>query len=196
MQILLASHNAHKVQEVGAILAGSPFDLVGMDAFPEVPEAPEDGDTFEVNALAKARFVFARTGIPTVADDSGLEVETLGLAPGVHSKRFTPQATHAANNRHLLHRLDGVTDRRARFRCVIALVTGGGEALAEGRCEGTIAHGLRGSGGFGYDPLFLPDELPGRTLAEVGMDDKNRISHRGRAFRQLPGLVERLLVAR
>lgn len=192
MRILLASRNTHKVEEVRAILAGTEVDLAGMDAFPDVPEAPEDEPTFEDNAIAKARFVFERTGVPTVADDSGLEVDALGMAPGVHSKRFTPEATAESNNRHLLDVLDGQADRRARFRCVIALVTERGAATADGVCEGTIAHAPRGDRGFGYDPLFQPLEIPGRTLAEVGMGEKNRISHRGRAFRLLPALIEKL----
>ena len=110
-------------------------------------------------------------------------------APGVSSKRFTPEATAEANNRLLLARLAGVPDRRARFRCVLAVVGLGAERTVEGRCEGSIGLSPRGSEGFGYDPLFLPDEAPGRTLAELTMDEKNAISHRGRAFRALRALL-------
>ena len=109
-------------------------------------------------------------------------MDALGGAPGVYSKRFSPEQTHEANNALLLARLEGVTDRRARFRCVLAVVDGVSERTVDGRCEGAIAHDLRGEHGFGYDPLFLPDEAPGRSLAELSMDEKNRISHRGRAF--------------
>ena len=105
------------------------------------------------------------------------------------SRRFSPEETHPANNELLLERLAGVSDRRARFRCVMALVGLGEDRVADGRCEGAIALAPRGDQGFGYDPLFLPDEAPGRSMAELGMDEKNRISHRGRAFRQLPALL-------
>ncbi|MCA9569286.1 MAG: non-canonical purine NTP pyrophosphatase, partial [Myxococcales bacterium] len=117
------------------------------------------------------------------------EVDALGGAPGVHSKRFSPEGTTPANNALLLERLVGAADRTARFRCVVALVGPDGyERIAEGACEGRIALEPRGTDGFGYDPLFLPDEAPGRAMAELTVDAKNAISHRGRAFRQLPGL--------
>lgn len=188
--LVFATGNAHKVAEVRQILAGHDVEVrsladLGLDLDP-----PETGDTFEANALQKARYVFERTGHPTVADDSGIEVDALGGAPGVHSKRFSPEATAASNNTLLLERLAGRDDRTARFRCVVAFVDGTHERTASGACEGRIATGARGEGGFGYDPLFLPDEAPGRAMAELSADEKNAISHRGRAFRQLPGLLE------
>jgi XTP/dITP diphosphohydrolase len=191
MKLLFATNNAHKVDEVRAILAGTGIEVLtlreaGLDVDP-----PETGDTFEANALQKARFLFERTGLACVADDSGLEVDALGGAPGVHSKRFSPQAEPDANNRLLLERLGARPDRAARFRCVIAVVAPGWERTADGRCEGAIARAPRGDQGFGYDPLFLPDEAPGRTMAELSMDEKNAISHRGRAFRRLPELLVR-----
>lgn len=192
MELLFATRNAHKVEEVRALLVGVPAITLrtlaeaGLDVDP-----PETGDTFASNALQKARFVFERTGVPCIADDSGLEVDALGGAPGVRSRRFSPEATHAANNALLLARLAGRTDRAARFRCVLALVGHGPDRVVDGRCEGRIATALRGAGGFGYDPLFLPDETPGRTMAELSMQEKNAISHRGRAFRQLPHLLAR-----
>lgn len=194
MRLLLATHNAHKVDEIRAILAAAGdamagIEVVGLDAFPDIPEAPEDHDTFVENALQKAHFVFERAGIPCVADDSGLEVDALGGAPGVKSKRYTPEATAASNNAKLLRELDGRSDRTARFRCVLALVTADGQWTADGACEGTIAHAESGGGGFGYDPLFVPDGEGGRSMAELRPDEKNRISHRGRAFAQLPGLL-------
>lgn len=192
MRILLATTNAHKLEEVAAFFAGQPLQVEGLDVHPRVPEPPEDGDTFEANALQKARFVYAETGLLSVADDSGLEVEALSGAPGVHSKRYTPEATAASNNRALLRALDGVTDRRARFRCVIAVVGPGGEATLSGACEGLIGHQPQGSQGFGYDPLFWPDEVPGRCMADLSMAEKNRVSHRGRALIGLPALVARL----
>lgn len=195
MKLVVATLNAHKLDEIRAILAEAGqagIEVVGLEAWPDLPEPPEDHDSFEENALQKARFVHARVGLPVLADDSGLEVDALGGAPGVRSKRFTPQATAESNNLHLLRLLDGVTARAARFRCVVALVTDRGEATASGACEGTIATTPRGEGGFGYDPLFLPADRPGLTLAELPAAAKNAISHRGRAVRQLPALLARL----
>ncbi|MCK6502941.1 RdgB/HAM1 family non-canonical purine NTP pyrophosphatase [Myxococcota bacterium] len=193
--LVVATTNPHKLDEIHAILAqaGLPgVEVVGLDRWPDLPEPPEDGDTFQANALQKARFVHQRLGLPVVADDSGLEVDALGGAPGVRSKRYTPQATADSNNTRLLRELLGVEDRSARFRCVLALVTDRGEATADGSCEGCITSSPRGAGGFGYDPLFEPRDHPGRTLAELSPDQKNAISHRGRAFRQLPALWARL----
>lgn len=192
MQVILATWNAHKVDEIREILADAPFTVVCLADLPPIPEAPETGDTFADNALQKARFVAERTEGVVVADDSGLEVDALGGAPGVHSKRFTPEATHESNNKHLLERLQGVTDRSARFRCCIAVVHGTAFRTAHGACEGTILEAPRGDGGFGYDPLFAPAELPGRSMAEASAAEKNAISHRGRAFQQLPGLLAEL----
>lgn len=194
MKLLIATHNAHKLDEIRAILAAAGLaeagvEVVGLDAYPDVPESPEDHDTFVDNALQKARFVFDRTGVPCVADDSGLEVDALGGLPGVKSKRYTPEATAEANNAKLLGALAGVADRTARFRCVLALVTADGAWTADGACEGCIGEAIRGAGGFGYDPLFLPDGERGRTMAELTAGEKNRISHRGRAFAKLPGLL-------
>jgi XTP/dITP diphosphohydrolase len=192
-RIALASANPHKLEEIRAILAPFGFEPVGLDAWPDIDDLPETAETFEGNALMKARALAELNGVVAVADDSGLEVDALGGAPGVHSKRFTPEASHPANNAKLLRVLVGVEARGARFRCVIALVTPDGrEALASGACEGCIGHQLRGAGGFGYDPLFLPEETPGRSMAELSSEEKNAISHRGRAFRQLPRLLEEL----
>ena len=189
MTLIFATHNAHKVVEVRAILAGTGITVQTLDDVGIVDDPPETGATFAANALQKARYVHDLTGLPCIADDSGLEVDALGGAPGVHSKRFSPEARASSNNRLLLERLEGVVDRRARFRCVLALVGLGDEAIVDGRCEGAIGTAARGADGFGYDPLFQPDEIPGKTMAELSMNDKNRISHRGRAFRQLPALL-------
>lgn len=196
MKLVLATTNPHKLDEIRAILEGSGLELLGLEAWPDLPEPPEDGERFEDNALQKARFVYEATGLPTLADDSGLEVDALGGAPGVRSRRFTPEATAASNNVHLLHRLAGIEDRRARFRCALALVASSGHALASGSCEGRIGQGPRGQGGFGYDPLFLPDDAPGRSMAELSPEEKNRVSHRGRALLYLPGLLVRLGLSR
>jgi XTP/dITP diphosphohydrolase len=190
MDLLIATRNAHKLVEIRRILADSQVRLLSLDDVEGLPdELPEDGDTFTANALQKAREAHRRTGLLVVADDSGLEVDALGGRPGVHSKRFSPEGTDAANNAHLLTLLGERADRTARYRCVLALVGEGVQETAEGRCEGRIGTRPRGEGGFGYDPLFWPDEAPGRTMAELSMDEKNAISHRGRAFRHLPALL-------
>ena len=192
MKLLLATRNAHKLDEIRRILAHADVELLSLDDVTGLPEElPEDGDTFEANALQKARFAHEVTGLLTCADDSGIEVDALDGRPGVFSKRFSPEGTDDGNNAHLLRLLEGREDRGARYRCVLALVGEGVEQLADGRGEGQIGHDYRGEGGFGYDPLFWPEESPGRTMAELSMDEKNEISHRGRAFRQLPSLLPR-----
>lgn len=189
--MVLASNNAHKLEEIGRMLPG--WDLVPLSAFPDIPDPPETADTFEGNALQKARFVFQRTGLPCIADDSGLEVDALGGAPGVHSKRFTPEAIAQTNNARLLRELQGVDERAARFVCALALVTDKGEQAWRGTVEGRIGHELRGEQGFGYDPLFLPDAAPGRSMAELQPHEKDAISHRGMALRSLPQALTCLL---
>ncbi len=189
-RLVFATHNAHKVEEVRALLDGSDLELQTLAELGFAEDPPETQDTFAGNALQKARFVYERTGLACVADDSGVEVDALDGAPGVHSKRFSPSQTFEANNQLLLDKLEGVANRRARYRCVIAVVGPSGERTAEGRVEGTIGTAPHGEGGFGYDPLFWPDEAPGRSMAELTMEEKNAISHRGRAFRQLPGLLK------
>jgi XTP/dITP diphosphohydrolase len=192
MKILVASRNAHKLTEIREILAPYGLEVEDLNAWPEIGELPEEEDTFEGNALSKAHAAFNVTGCWTVADDSGIEIDSLGGAPGVRSKRFSPEETDEANNALLIERLQNTNDRTGRFRCAIALVGPNGQATASGAVEGQIAHSESGAGGFGYDPLFLPDEAPGRSMAEISPDEKNAISHRGRAFRQLPELLASL----
>lgn len=197
MQLVLATRNAHKVREMHALLVAAGFDVVGMDQFPALPEdLPESGDSFEHNAAEKARFVAAATGLPALADDSGLEVEALGWGPGVYSKRYSVEGTDEANNQRLLRDLAGVEQRRARYRCVLALALPsdpsgppGAVATVDGACAGQIGHAPLGTGGFGYDPYFWPDDVPGRTMAELSLAEKNRISHRGRALARLSELL-------
>jgi XTP/dITP diphosphohydrolase len=182
-RLVAATKNADKAREVRAVLVvvAPGVELVeGLDW----PEVEESGGTLEENALLKARAVAAATGLAAVADDTGLEVAALGGAPGVHTARYAgPRAGYAANRRALLAALEGAGDRRARFRTVVALVVPGGEeVLAEGVLDGRIAAAERGTGGFGYDPIF---EVDGQTLAELGEDHKNRISHRARALAAL-----------
>ncbi len=198
MILLVATRSHHKLAEIRSLLSAVPdLQLVDLNEA-GVPSDPEEEhlephDTFEDNALSKARFFQARSGLPTVADDSGLEVEALGGAPGVRSKRFAPGVEaqghdlDAANNRHLLKLLQDCAGeaRRARFVCVAALVDGAAEPLVcRGEAPGVILERQRGTGGFGYDPLFLDPEL-GRTFAELTPEEKNQRSHRGRAFRLL-----------
>jgi XTP/dITP diphosphohydrolase len=163
-----------------------------------VPEVEETGETFEANARLKGTALCTATGLPAVADDSGLEVDALGGAPGVRSARYAgPAATSGDNLARLLEELDGVDDRRARFRTV-ALVAfpDGTELVAEGRCEGRIAEGARGGGGFGYDPVFLAEGADGRTFGELSSVDKHALSARGRAFRALAEGLAALLEGR
>ena len=188
-RFVLATANPDKAEEVLRILrdAGAPVELSPRPA--DVPEVEETGATLEANARLKAVGLAAATGLPAIADDTGLEVDALGGAPGVYSARFAgPDATYADNCELLLRRLDGVPAERrtARFATVaLAHWPDGREAAALGTVEGTIAEEARGAGGFGYDPVFVPDEGDGRTFAEMTAAQKHAISHRGRAFRTL-----------
>ena len=183
MKILIASRNAHKIQEIREI-----FDLPGVEwvstaEFPHLHDVVEDGDTFEANAVKKATELARATGLWALADDSGLEVAALGNAPGVYSARYAGEpCNHANNNAKLLRELAGKNDRSARFRCVAALSDPAGRAeTVSGSCPGHIIEKLRGAKGFGYDPLFVP-EGHDRTFAEMGNELKNTMSHRGRAM--------------
>lgn len=185
MRITLASRNAHKVQELGRM--AREVEWLALPA--ALGDPPETGETFRANALEKARYAAAHVGGWCLADDSGLEVDALGGRPGVYSRRYSAEGTDTANNLRLLAELAGRTDRRARYRCVIALVGPGGEDVVDGTCEGAIGHAPRGVAGFGYDPLFLPDAMPGRTMAELTPEEKDAISHRGVALRALRALL-------
>jgi XTP/dITP diphosphohydrolase len=198
MDLLVATRSAHKMREIRQLLNDVPdLSLLDLDEagieYDEAEEALEPYDTFEENARSKAEHFRARSGLPTVADDSGLAVDALNGAPGVRSKRFAPDrglvglAQDEANNRYLLQCLahHGAGERGARFVCVAALVGVPGEpVMFRGEAPGEILEQPRGKGGFGYDPLFLDPEL-GLTFAELDGDEKNARSHRGRAFRAL-----------
>jgi XTP/dITP diphosphohydrolase len=183
-KLIFATNNAHKLGEVQALL-GDDFELVTLRECGITEDIPETAETLEGNALQKARYVYSKTGLDCFADDTGLEVEALGGAPGVHSARYaTDGHDFAANNRLLLKNLEGETNRSAHFRTVIALILDGKEYLFEGRVEGTIATEESGSEGFGYDPLFVPSgEII--TFAQMSAEAKNAISHRGRAVAKL-----------
>ncbi|HET9691415.1 MAG TPA: RdgB/HAM1 family non-canonical purine NTP pyrophosphatase [Acidimicrobiales bacterium] len=182
-RFVLATANPDKADEIRAIL-GEEVALVPRPS--HVPDVDETGDTLEANARLKADALVAATGMPAIADDTGLEVDALGGAPGVYSARFAGEhATYDDNVAKLLADLDGVADRRARFRTVaVARWPDGREVLVDGVVEGTITTERRGGGGFGYDPVFVPAGWQ-RTFAEASADDKHAVSHRGRAFRAL-----------
>ncbi len=184
MRFVLATRNTHKLRELSSLLA--PHELVPLPDEVELP--PEDGATFEENALGKARAASAATGEWTVADDSGIEAVALGGAPGIYSARYAgPGATDEENLAKLLVEVPPDGDTRVAYVCALAFVTPDGrERVAEGRCEGRLTHAPRGDGGFGYDPAFVPDDYgDGRTMAELTAEEKDAISHRGRAARLL-----------
>ena len=191
MKIVFATNNAHKLSEVKAVL-GDGYELVTLKEVGITEDIPETGDTLDENASLKARYVYERTGLDCFADDTGLEVEALGGAPGVRSARYaTDGHDFAANNRKLLKELDGVTNREARFRTVISLIASGEEIQVEGVVNGVIALSESGSEGFGYDPLFIP-EGKSVTFAEMSSDEKNSISHRGRAVAELVKVLHKV----
>ncbi len=184
MKIIFATNNAHKLAEVQAVL-GEGYTLVTPREVGVTEDIPETQETLDGNASQKSHYLYERTGLDCFADDTGLEVEALGGAPGVHSARYaTDGHDFAANNRLLLKNLEGVVNRRARFRTVISLIRGGEEHLFEGIVEGRIIDAERGGEGFGYDPLFIPDGFES-TFAEMSREEKNSTSHRARAVKKL-----------
>jgi XTP/dITP diphosphohydrolase len=203
LSILLATTNRGKIAELKSLLGDLPLELLPMSTvLPTLPPIIEDGATFEANALIKARTAGDAAMMVTIAEDAGLDVDALGGRPGVRSARFAKEgATDAENNAELLASLAEVEDdqRTARFRCVIVLRDPWNEAqpeiLAEGRCEGMIARQARGTGGFGYDPLFVVAG-EGRTMAELSDEEKNTKSHRARAVQMLRPALEALIESR
>jgi XTP/dITP diphosphohydrolase len=190
--LVVATRNEHKLRELGEIVTGVELEPLPPDV--ELP--PEDGASFADNALIKARAARRATGTTAIADDSGIEARALGGAPGVRSARFAgPEATDEQNLGKLLRELDRGDDRAVAYVCVIAHVDeDGDETLFEGRCEGTLAREPRGSGGFGYDPAFVPADTgpdDDRTMAELSAEEKHAISHRGRAARRLAEFLSR-----
>jgi XTP/dITP diphosphohydrolase len=194
MRLVLATRNEHKLRELASLMA--PYEL---DPLPEnVRLPPETGTTFADNALRKARAGASATGRPTVADDSGIEASALGGAPGVWSARYAGDgASDEANLAKLLHEVPEDGDRRVAYVCALAYVEPGGrEEVVHGRCEGVLSRAPRGSGGFGYDPAFVPDDYPNdRTMAELTPEEKDAISHRGRAARELRNRLLRVTEA-
>lgn len=184
LRLVCASANPDKVAEIAAIL-GEAVELVPRPA--DVPDVVEDADTLAGNARLKALAICAASGLPAVADDTGLEVVALDGAPGVYSARYAGEGcTYADNRAKLLAELDGHSDRRAAFRtCALVRWPDGSELVVDGVCEGVITETERGAGGFGYDAVFAPLDGDGRTFAEMSHDEKHAVSHRGRAFRHL-----------
>ncbi len=185
MQLVIATRNSHKLQEIRDVLDLDTGHVKSSLDFPEIPEVVEDQDTLEGNAVKKAATIAAATGCWALADDSGLEVDALGGAPGVYSARYAGEhCSYDDNNDRLLRELDGITDRRATFRTVLALADPAGRTQAlEGTCKGSIATERCGEKGHGYDPIFIPKSC-GKTFAEIDSAEKNRISHRGCAMRR------------
>ena len=194
VSLVLATHNAHKVTELRQIL-GAQFDGIDLMIY-DGPEPVEDGDSFEANALIKARAASAHTGFAAIADDSGIAVATLGGAPGINSARYAGTRDDADNVRLLLTNLQGADDRSAEFLCAAALVLPDGRETVElSRWPGSVLLEPVGDGGFGYDPVFMPVGY-GVSAAELHPDEKNMISHRARAFEALMPTVRQLLLGR
>lgn len=193
--LVIASRNKGKIEEFKTLFSGFPINIKSLNDFGPIPEPLEDGKTFEENAYKKAHFTARVLGFPALADDSGLVVEALGGQPGVFSARYAGEgAGDEENIRKLLRTMERVTDRRAAFECVIAVAVPRGPALIyEGRCEGEIARAPSGRNGFGYDPVFI--YLPLRkTFAELSREEKNRVSHRGKAMAQLFSEFDKVMV--
>lgn len=197
-KIVVATKNPSKIREMTMAFRELPVELVALASFGSLPDAVEDGATFAANAEIKARFYMQATGVACLADDSGLEVEALGGAPGVHSARFAGyHADDAANNAKLLDELTrvGRAQSAAAYRCVLAFVdTNGRSLLASGSCPGTVKKEPRGVGGFGYDPYFYIEE--NKTMAELTLQEKDKISHRGNALREMAKLLNVYLSGR
>lgn len=193
--LVLASRNKGKTAEIRSLLKDFPVKLMNLDDFGPIPEVVEDGLTFDDNAYKKASFTARVLGFPAIADDSGLVVSALDGEPGVHSARYAgDKATDEDNLAKLLREIKGKADRKAAFECVISIAVPTGAALTyEGRCEGEIIDTPKGSGGFGYDPVFFYPAF-GKTFAELGMAEKSRVSHRGKALQELTREFDKVLV--
>jgi XTP/dITP diphosphohydrolase len=193
--LVLATRNRGKTKEIKDLLKDFPVEIKNLDDFGTISAIEEDGETFDDNAFKKASLTARMLGLPAMADDSGLEVEALGGAPGVRSARYAgPDATDHDNNMKLLKEMDGKTNRAAAFMCVISIAVPSGVALTyEGRCEGLIAESPQGDHGFGYDPVFYSPPLK-KTFAQLSVEEKNRVSHRGKALAQIKDEFDKILI--
>jgi XTP/dITP diphosphohydrolase len=192
--LVMATRNPGKTAEIRELLQGFPVEVKSLSDFGPIPEVEEDGDTFDANAYKKAGFTARVLGVPAIADDSGIVVDALNGAPGVHSARYGGEnASDEDRRRKLLTEMEGRTDRQAAFECVISLAVPSGPALTyEGRCEGVLAEAPAGANGFGYDPIFYYPPLQ-KTFAELTREEKSRVSHRGKALRELRGEFDKVL---
>jgi XTP/dITP diphosphohydrolase len=193
--IVLATSNTNKVKEFKAMLADFPVEIKSLADFGPLPPVVEDGATFDENAYKKAHHVAKVLGIPAIADDSGLSVTALNGEPGVYSARYAGEgATDQQNWEKLLKKMDGVKDRAAFFTCVLSIAVPSGPALTyEATCDGTILESPRGENGFGYDPVFYYEPLK-KTFAELSMEEKNRVSHRGKVFKEVKTEFDKIMV--
>ena len=195
MKVLIATTNKGKIREFNSLLEGLDIEVIGLGecGVTPVPSIEEDGQTYAENTLKKAKTMHQLTGLPVIADDSGLEVDSLHGRPGIFSARFAgPGASDDDNNRKLLALLGQTPNRKARFRAAVVLVDNGVEEVFTGAIEGTIAHHPAGSEGFGYDPVFIPEGYA-QTFAEIGTHIKNKISHRARAMEKLKNYFSSVL---
>ncbi|MBT8366310.1 MAG: XTP/dITP diphosphatase [Deltaproteobacteria bacterium] len=195
LTLVIASSNAGKTAEIRDLLDGFPVNIKNLDAVGPIPPVDEDGDTFDDNAYTKASFVSKVLGLPALADDSGLVVDALGGAPGVHSARYAGEnATDEQRCAKLLNEMKGKTNRKAAFECVISIAVPAGPALTyEARCEGVIAEMPAGEYGFGYDPVFYYPPLK-KTFAQLTREEKSRVSHRGKALQELKEEFDKVLI--
>ena len=193
--LVIATRNNGKTLEIKELLKGFPVEIKNLDDFGPIPHLEEDGDTFDENAYKKASFAARVLGLPALADDSGLIVEALNGAPGIHSARYAGEnATDEQRYLKLLDDMEGKTNRKAAFECVISIAVPSGPALTyEARCEGLIATEPAGSNGFGYDPVFFYAPL-NKTFAQITREEKNRISHRGKALAELKSEFDKILI--
>ncbi len=194
ISLIIATRNKGKTAEIRNLLKGFPVAIKNLEDFGPIPEVEEDGETFDDNAYKKASFTARVLGMPALADDSGLVVDALKGAPGVHSARYAGEnATDEQLYKKLLKEMDGKSDRKAAFECVISIAVPTGPALTyEGRCEGLIAEHPAGKSGFGYDPVFYYPPLE-KTFAQLNMEEKSHISHRGKALREVMGEFDKIL---
>jgi XTP/dITP diphosphohydrolase len=195
INLVLATRNKGKTSEIKSLLSGFPVIIRNLDDFGPIPEVKEDGETFDDNAYKKAAFAAKILGFPALADDSGLVVEALGGAPGVHSARYAGEnASDKERCLKLLNEMHGKSNRKAAFECVISIAVPTGAALTyEARCEGLITEKIMGINGFGYDPIFYYPALK-KTFAELSQEEKNRISHRGKAFKEFKEEFDKIVI--